>query len=173
MPLRTPKISETVSYRYGAGKTTDAVVLAKQQAAPAAPTTTTAITGGTLAAATYSYRVTAVIDGIETPASAVKTQVVTDVGNASTVTVNWSAAAGTAPFSRATAFKVYGRTGTQLLIATVNMPTTQYVDTGAVTPAGAAPTATGTVRLKLIHLKTVVNVAKATLMKQVNRYYAR
>lgn len=172
MPLRTPKVSHTVSYRYDDGKTTDAVVLARQESAPPAPATTTSGTGGTLAAGTYSYRVSAVINGIETAASPIKTQ--TTTGTTSTVTVNWTTIAASAPYSGASAFKVYGRSGgSQLLMGTVNMPTTTFTDTGAVTPSGAAPTDTGSVKLKLIHLKQVVTVLKATAAKQVNRYYAR
>jgi hypothetical protein len=38
---------------------------------------------------------------------------------------------------------VYGRTGTQLKVATVAAGTTHWVDTGSVTPSGAAPTASG------------------------------
>lgn len=173
MPLRTPKVSQTVSYRNAAGKTTDAVVLARQESAPPQPTTTTSATGGTLADGTYSYRVSAVINGIETTASPAKTQATTG-GGTSTVTVSWATIALTSPYSGASAFKVYGRTGgSELLMGTVNMPTTAFTDTGAVTPSGALPAATGSVRLKLIHYKQVVTAVKATVAKQVNRYYAR
>lgn len=92
----------------------------------------TATTGGTLAAGTYSYRVSA-LDGAggETLASTATTQATT--GSTSTVTVNWNAVTG------ATGYKVYGRTaGAELLIATVGATTT-YTDTGSVTPAGALP----------------------------------
>lgn len=173
MPLRTAKVGDSVCYRTAAGKTTHAVVLAKQDAAPPAPGTTPSTTGGTLADATYSYRVSAVINGIETATSAAKTQVATG-GGTSTVTVNWTAIAATTPYSGATAFKVYGRSGTELLMGTVNMPTTTFVDTGSVTPSGAQPTATGAVRLKLIHIKQLITAGlKATALKQANRYYKR
>lgn len=172
MPLRTPKVSQTVSYRNAAGKTTDAVVLGRQEAAPAQPVLTTSATGGTLAAATYSYRISAVIGGIESAASVTKAQVTT--GTTSTVTVDWTTIAATSPYSSASAFKVYGRTGgSELLMGTVNMPTTNFVDTGAVTPSGALPTVTNSVRLKLIHVKQLVTALKATAMKQANRYYTR
>lgn len=97
----------------------------------------TATTGGTLAAATYYYRVSA-LDGRggETLASAETSQVTT--GATSTVTVNWDAVSG------ATGYKVYGRTtGAELLIATVGAVTT-YTDTGSITPAGALPSANTT-----------------------------
>lgn len=174
MPLRTPKVSQTVSYRMANGKTTDAVVLARQEAAPPQPTTTTSTTGGTLADGTYSYRITAVINGFETLPSPAKTQVAGG-GGTSTVTVNWTTLAATAPYSNATAFKVYGRiSGSQQLMATVTMPTTTFTDNGSVTPAGALPTATDQIRLKLIFYKTLItNAVKATAAKQINRYYAR
>ena len=97
----------------------------------------TAGTGGTLAAATYYYRVSATDSaGTETLASA-ETSIVT-TGATSTATVNWGAVTGAA------GYKVYGRTtGAELLIATVGAVTT-YTDTGAITPSGALPTANNT-----------------------------
>lgn len=173
MPLRTAKVGQTVTYRSSTGKTADAVVLAKQDAAPPAPGSSTATTGGTLADGSYTYRVSAVINGIETATSAQKTQATTG-GGTSTVTINWTAIAATTPYSGASAFKVYGRSGTELLMGTVNMPTTTFVDTGSVTPSGAQPTATGVIRLKLIHLKQLITAGiKATALKQNSRYYKR
>ena len=96
----------------------------------------TATTGGTLAAATYFYRVSALNANGETLASTETSQVTS--GTTSTVTVNWGAVTG------ATGYKVYGRTtGAELLIATVGAVTT-YIDTGAVSPAGALPAANTT-----------------------------
>jgi hypothetical protein len=96
----------------------------------------TATTGGTLAAGTYWYRVSAINSRGETIASTETSQVTT--GSTSTVTVNWGAVTG------ATGYKVYGRTtGAELLIATVGAVTT-YIDTGAITPSGALPTANTT-----------------------------
>lgn len=173
MPLRTPKVGQTVVYRDASGATSDIVVLARQENAPGQPTTSTSATGGTLADATYSYRVTAVINGFETLPSAAKTQVTTG-GGVSTVTVAWTAIAALAPYAGATAFKVYGRTGgSELLMGTVNMPTTTFTDTGSVTPAGALPTVSGSIRGKAIHLKQLLTLVKATAAKQASRYYAR
>lgn len=173
MAIRFPKVEDTVSYRRASGKTADMVVLARQQPAPPAPGSSTSATGGTLAAATYSYRISAVIDGIETATSAAKTQVTT--GTTSTVTVTWTSIYATAPYNRATAFKVYGRSGTELLMATVLVGTaTTFVDTAAVTPSGAQPTATKGVRLKDIHGKQLLgNVLQGTSVKQTNRYFVR
>lgn len=93
---------------------------------------TTETTGGTLAAGTYYYRVSAINAAGETLASLETSQVTT--GTTSTVTVNWGAVSG------ATGYKVFGRTaGAELLIATVGSVTT-YTDTGSATPAGALPT---------------------------------
>lgn len=173
MPIRFPKVEDTVSYRRASGETADMVVLARQQAAPPAPGSSTSASGGTLAAGTYTYRISAVIDGIETATSAQKSQVTT--GTTSTVTVSWTSIYATAPYNRATSFKVYGRSGTELLMATVAPGTaTTFVDTNAVTPSGAQPTATKGVRLKDIHGKQILtNVLQATSIKQTNRYFAR
>jgi hypothetical protein len=96
----------------------------------------TALTGGTLAAGTYYYCVSAINAYGETLASAETSQVTT--GTTSTVTVNWGAVSG------ATGYKVYGRTTAgELLIATVGAVTT-YIDTGAITPSGALPAANTT-----------------------------
>ena len=116
-------------------------ILTVNVAPPATPVNSafsTATTGGTLAAATYFYRVTATGATGETLASTETSQVTT--GTTSTVTVNWGSVAG------ATGYNVYGRTtGAELKIATLGNVLT-FVDTGSVTPSGALPaanTATG------------------------------
>ncbi len=170
MPLRVANKNDTVRYRNASGESVTALVVGVQLGAPAQPASSTATTGGTLAAATYSYRVSAVVDGIETTASTAKTQVTT--GATSTVTVDWTATAVPA----ATAHKVYGRTGgSELLMGTVNMPTTTFLDTGSVTPAGALPTADGRIAIRLPHQSPhVLNpVLKATTMKQTGVYQHR
>lgn len=96
----------------------------------------TATTGGTLAAGTYYYCVTAINNVGETLGST-ETSIVT-TGATSTVTVNWGAVAG------ATAYRVYGRTtgAEQLLMEVDNLvggPVTTWVDTGAITPYGTMP----------------------------------
>lgn len=105
-------------------------------ATPVISSTSTNAAGGTLAAATYYYRVSAINAFGETLASTEASR--TTAGATSSVTINWSAITG------ATGYKVYGRsTGAELLIATVGEVLT-YEDTGAVTPAGALPTANTT-----------------------------
>jgi hypothetical protein len=168
MPIRTANRGDTVQYRNTLGETRNMQVYAKQEPAPGTPASSTSTTGGTLAAATYSYRVSAVVDGIETQASAAKTQATT--GATSTVTIDWSAVAN----SRATAHKVYGRVGgSELLIATVAMPTVTYVDTGSVTPAGALPAASTAVSLWDPYGAIRTGVAKATTTKSTNAYVLR
>lgn len=112
-------------------------------AAPAAPTVAPQ---GTAGATAYSYKVSAIDANGETVPSAAGA---TATGNAALSTTNfnrltWAAVTG------ATGYKVYGRTsGSWLLIATLGDVLT-YDDTGAVTPAGAAPVAntTGIVRVE-------------------------
>ena len=88
---------------------------------------------GTLAAATYFYRITATTVGGETVPSV-------EVSLAITVThgvaITWPQVAG------ATGYKVYGRTtGAELLMTTITNGTTlTWTDNGSVVPAGAMPT---------------------------------
>lgn len=96
------------------------------------PAVTAAADTGTLTAATYYYRVSAVNAVGETLACVQVPCVLASQGG---VKLTWTAIAG------ATSYKVYGRTtGAQLLIATVTGAVT-YTDSGAITPAGALPTA--------------------------------
>lgn len=105
---------------------------------PAAPTLTTSTTGGTLAAATnYNYRITAVNAYGETLPSPEASANVTTTGTTSSITISWAAVPGAASYN------IYGRTaGGELKI--VNVTTTSYTDTGAVTPSGALPTSNTT-----------------------------
>ncbi len=107
-------------------------------ATPVNATFATATTGGSLAAGTYYYRVAATNAAGSTVASTETSKVVPAGTSTNTVTVNWAAITG------ATGYKVYGRsTGAELLMATITSGlTTTWLDTGAVTPSGALPTAT-------------------------------
>lgn len=88
------------------------------------------IGAGTLAAAEYFYRVSAIDSNGESIAST-ETSLTVSINEG--VNVNWL------PVTGATGYKVYGRTtGSQLLIATVGDVQT-YLDDGSVTPAGALP----------------------------------
>ena len=168
MPVRAANRGETVQYRAASGETRNMVVQFKQEAAPAQPTTSTSTSGGTLAASTYSYRVSKVLFGIETQASTAKTQVTT--GATSTVTIDWTTGAD----ARATSHKVYGRVGgSELLMATVTMPTTTFIDDGSGTPAGALPAASTAVTLWDPYGALRTGVAKATTNKGTNVYFLR
>jgi len=175
MVNRVAKMNDVVTYRDAAGGTTDVVVTGVQGAVPAAGdfTVTGSGAGGTLATATYSYKVTAVVDGVETPpVAAAKTAAVT--GPTASVTINFTT--GLVSYPRATAWKVYGRTGgTELFIATITAPTATYVDSGAVvTPAGALPAATNATRFKNMGTKTVLaQIPRATTTKQTGAYFNR
>lgn len=120
---------------------TQTAILTPTLATPTAAAFATATSGGTLLnSTTYYYRVSAINAMGETLAFAEASQATGagGAGNAHTVTVNWAAVTG------ATGYKVYGRsTGAELLIATVGLVLT-YIDTGAITPAGALPAANTT-----------------------------
>jgi hypothetical protein len=117
---------------------TQSAILTPVLATPTAAAFATATTGGSLVAATYYYRVSAINAQGETLAFAEQSEVVPAGTSTNTVTVNWVAVTG------ATGYKVYGRTtGAELLIATTGA-VTAYIDTGAITPAGALPAANTT-----------------------------
>lgn len=101
--------------------------------APTPGTPTTATTGGTLAAATHYYVLTATNANGETLKSAEVS--ITTTGTTSTVTIPWTAVSG------ATGYKVYRgtATGAHSLLATLGNVTT-YTDTGAATTATNPPT---------------------------------
>lgn len=106
-------------------------------AAPTANTPTTATTGGTLAAATYYYKVTAINSIGETLPSAEVS--IATTGSTSTNTVTWSAVSG------ATGYKIYRGTaaGAESVYYTVGNVTT-FSDTGGASTAGTPPTSNTT-----------------------------
>jgi hypothetical protein len=123
-------------YRRSNGESMAVILTGGQgDAPPVAPVAVGSGTGGTLAAASYTYKYTYVKDGVESPPSAVSNTVVT-TGATSKVDLTLTAVTG------ATSYKVYGRTGGSfLLMSTLTAPTVTYSDTNADTPSGAAPTA--------------------------------
>jgi len=111
---------------------TAAITAAGTLTIPVNATFTTGV--GTLATATYYYRVTATnAQGETLPSAETSLAIAGPLG----VNVNWTAVTG------ATGYKVYGRTtGVELLIAAVvGGGTVTYLDGGSITPAGALPTA--------------------------------
>jgi hypothetical protein len=142
---------QTVRFKNNRGRTSNAEVVGIQSgAAAAAPGLGTATTGGTLAAATYTYAAAAVVDGVERPVSATAQQVTT--GSTSTVTITAATVTG------ATAYKFYGRVGGSLGLL-VQQASNVYVDTGAAS-VGAAPTgAAGDARIWIPHEKRYLQAA--------------
>ena len=105
-------------------------------ASPGTVTATPAITGGSLPAGSYGYKVSAYNSYGETLASTEATATVAS-GVAGTVSLSWAAVTG------AVGYRIYGRAvggeqlmGSQLVAGSV----TPFVDTGSVTPFGALPT---------------------------------
>lgn len=123
-----------VIYRDGKGRTRSTVLNAvhPRPASPVLSAPAGSTSGGTLAAGTYSYRVSATVGGIEGLACTAQTGTVAS-GTTGSVALTWAAV------TSATAYQVYGRTaGSELLI--VSQAGTTYTDTGSVTPSGALPT---------------------------------
>ena len=111
--------------------------------------------GGTLAAGTYAYRVTARrgVGQTNIGRSSVSTEVSATVGADGAVRIRWNAV------PNATDYRVYGRTsGTQALSWTVTG--TEFLDTGGGGTAEAVPTTAGTMWTvkNLFELKNARNV---------------
>ena len=111
-------------------------------ASPAAPTLTANLTGGSLADASYQYRVSALDQSGNTLAGpeAAAAAVIAGGGGQGSVTVTWAAVSGAASYN------VYGRTAAaELLMANIIDPTdgaqgdVQFIDNGSITPSGALP----------------------------------
>jgi hypothetical protein len=134
MAVRRAMRGDNVIYRRSNGESMAVIVTGGQGDAPAAPVAVGSGTGGTLAAATYTYKNTYVKDGVESALSAASNSYIA-TGSTSSVALTVAAVSG------ATSYKVYGRTGgTFTLMNTITAPTVLYTDTGADTPSGAAPT---------------------------------
>jgi hypothetical protein len=177
MPIKAHTVAKkqgfnVVGYRNARGITYNGRVEAinvSRGAAPGAPTAGTATTGGTLAAATYSYRLSKVIGGMESLASSAVTQATT--GATSTVTLSWT------NDPTATSYSVYGRTGgSEVLLAVLPAGSTGYTDTGAATP-GTKPfpvaLPAGAVNVRIPGMGVIKGVPAATALKQTGVYYVR
>lgn len=108
--------------------------------APASLSAAAAITGGTLAAGAYRYRITALNASGESLASQSTTATVAS-GTTGSVVLNWY---NDPNLTGITGFKLYwsaagGAFNTELLLATLGTVVT-YTDNGSVTPSGALPT---------------------------------
>jgi plastocyanin len=174
MPNRTAQLGDTVQYRDAKGKTHNVQVTGTQAgtgAAPSAPVVGNSGTGGTLTAATYSYRISAVKGGAESLASTAGTTVV-GAGSTNICTITLPGAAGVQ-------YAVYGRVGgSELFIGLSAVGATSFVDTGAVTPAGALPSTDGRVGVIQYHaepdlmgLPGTAPILKATTVASTNAYF--
>ncbi len=95
--------------------------------------------GGSLAAGTYAYRVSAT-NALGETLTSLETSITT-TGRAAAVTLSWDRVPG------ATGYRIYGRrTGAQLLLmaAISDASTTTWTDTGVATPSGPLPTKNST-----------------------------
>jgi len=171
MPLKAAKnvLKQTVKYIFANGRSMNAKVLGSAGTAQAAPGMATATTGGTLAAGTYVYTTTGVVNGVETAASVTGSQVTT--GSTSTVTVT------AATVTNATSYRFYGRTaGNQFFMK--EQVSNVWTDTGSVTPNASIlpPASTSTSSLLLPELqggRLIHGVAAATSPKQTGAYHHR
>lgn len=101
-------------------------------APPVQAAATTSVSGGTLAAATYSYVITALSAAGETPRS--NEQSIATTGAASSNTLTWAAVPG------ASSYKVYRGTGAGLENVFYSLGNvTTFLDTGAANTVGAPP----------------------------------
>lgn len=122
----------TVTMRDAKGKTKNGVVLAVAPR-PGTPVLSLApsASGGTLAAGTYGYRVSAV--SAVGQGLACSTVTATTTGTTSSIVLTWPAV------PNATSYRVYGRTaGSELLMGSPSSPT--FTDDASATPSGALPT---------------------------------
>ena len=133
-------------------------------AAIGAPTVTAtpSTTGGTLAAATYGYRVSSVNGAGETLAATEVTA--TTTGSTGSVSLTWPIVLG------ATGYRIYGRTqGAELLLHFNNnsggqsRPVCMYLDDGSATPSGALPGSNTTAVALTSPVRTKITTGNAVL----------
>lgn len=105
--------------------------------APASLAATGSTTGGTLVAATYYYKVTALNASGETVGS--NEVSVTTTGTTSSVALSWAAVAG------ATSYKIYRGTAAGAESVFYTSTTNSYSDTNAASAAGTVPTVNTTI----------------------------
>jgi hypothetical protein len=130
-------------YRNASGQTANVLITSAQGVAPLPPTAVGSGTGGSLAAATYKYKLTYTLASVESAMSAASADVVT-TGATSSITLTWTAIPG------ASNYKIYGRTGGAFLQMFSGTALT-FVDDGSVTPTGAGPATTGAATFTVPH----------------------
>jgi hypothetical protein len=121
-------------------------IQANNLAIPSGVTAVGAITGGSIAAGTYTYAVAAVsASGAETLVSAVATVVLAAGPSTNSVTLTWTPSLG------AVAYKIYGRSAlvaSMGVLATVGVASTTWLDDGLSVP-GAVPPLTNPAQVTL------------------------
>lgn len=173
MPVRDAQIGDTVSYRNQDGETSNVLVTGVQPAAAPAAPVVTAGTSGSLATATYGYRITAVVGGAESEASAAGSAAVTGPTGSAEVTL---------PGDPDTQYAIYGRTaGDHRFMFLSALGATSFVDDGSITPhatrAAAGITADGRIGALQINPKRVLGapsdtvVTKATTTEDTGVYF--
>jgi hypothetical protein len=177
MPLLDAQVGDTVQYRNTRGETFNVMVRATQPAAPAGGAWSVAnqATGGTLGAATYSYRIAQVKYGVIGAAATAKTNVVgSGTTNRSVITLPTDVGLN------GVAYNIYGRTGGAELLLASNITAATWDDTGALTPAGALPTADGRIGVftptRGLPATAASSVLKATALRgagSTNVYFKR
>lgn len=174
MPLRDAQVGDTVQFRDAVGSTVNVLVTAVQAAAPAGGAWSVANsgTGGTLGAATYSYRIAKVVAGVIGAAAVAKTTVV-GAGTTNKCTVTLPTDVGVGGVS----YNIYGRTGGSELLIASGVTTATYDDTGAITPSGALPATDGRIGVAAytggVPTANLTNTLKATTVKSTNAYFKR
>lgn len=173
MPVRDAQVGDTVSYRNQDGETSNVLVTGVQPAAAPAAPVVTAGTEGSLASATYSYRITAVVGGAESEASAAGSAAVTGPNGSAEVTL---------PGDPNTQYAIYGRTGgTEEFMFLSELGATSFVDGGSLTPVSGQTatgiTADGRIGALQFHPKRVlgpssgVALTKATTLEDTEVYF--
>lgn len=174
MPLGTAVVGDTVQYRNARGGTRNVQVVAVQPATPAGGAWSVANsgTGGTLGAATYSYRIAKVVGGVASAGATAKTTVV-GAGTTNKCTITLPVDVGVGGVS----YNIYGRVGASELLIASGVTTATYDDTGAITPAGAVPTADGRIGIAAytggVPAASLTTLIKATTVKSTNAYMKR
>jgi len=130
-------------------------------AAPTGVTATGSGTGGTLAAATYYYKVTAVNAQGETVGSSEVNA--TTTGTTSSVSIAWTAVTG------ATSYKIYKGTTTGVYTAYFTDSASPFVDTGVAGTAGTIPTSN---TAYVDNDPGVPSGDKALFIKRLNKFLA-
>lgn len=129
----TPASGATKHYIYrgdSSGVYREGITVTMPLNVPATPTATPSASGGSLATATYYYKVTAIdANGVETPGGAEASATVT--GPTGSVALSWTAVTG------ASSYLIYRGTASGAQDVYYTSITNSYTDTGAVSTAGS------------------------------------